>query len=226
MKGRDSVEEIVLKSEQLKKDIYAMLKKDDSEELYKYEFKEIGKINRTIKEREYSHKSFDRARANSIILYQIENNVNNIRDFILDAYRNKKTFDNYIEEYSKIDDIISDSNLERIKFSRKKYNKIEKRIIKEILYDKKIYNISMDHILIYCWSIFYKLKFFDTLLTKHFVTIYNICIGGVLWITLTKNYEQTIFIINEVSPAPIVPISTRPFRHRCISTKTFMSSHW
>ena len=36
----------------------------------KYEFKEIGKINRTIKEREYSHKSFDRARANSIILYQ------------------------------------------------------------------------------------------------------------------------------------------------------------
>ena len=49
----------------------------------KYEFKEIGKINRTIKEREYSHKSFDRARANSIILYQIENNVNNIRDFIL-----------------------------------------------------------------------------------------------------------------------------------------------
>ena len=108
----------------------------------KYEFKEIGKINRTIKEREYSHKSFDRARANSIILYQIENNVNNIRDFILDAYRNKKTFDNYIEEYSKIDDIISDSDLEQINFSRKKYNKIENRIIKEILYDKNVYNIA------------------------------------------------------------------------------------
>lgn len=44
MKGRDSVEKIVLKSEQLKKDIYAMLKKDDSEELYKYELKEIKKI--------------------------------------------------------------------------------------------------------------------------------------------------------------------------------------
>lgn len=44
MKGRDSVEKILLKSEQLKKDIYAMLKKDDSEELYKYELKEIKKI--------------------------------------------------------------------------------------------------------------------------------------------------------------------------------------
>ena len=115
----------------------------------KYEFKEIGKINRTIKEREYSHKSFDRARANSIILYQIENNVNNIRDFILDAYRNKKTFDNYIEEYSKIDDIISDSDLEQINFSRKKYNKIENRIIKEILYDKNVYNISINVIVSY-----------------------------------------------------------------------------
>ena len=115
----------------------------------KYEFKEIGKIKRTIKEREYSHKSFDRARANSIILYQIENNVNNIRDFILDAYRNKKTFDNYIEEYSKIDDIISDSDLEQINFSRKKYNKIENRIIKEILYDKNVYNISINVIVSY-----------------------------------------------------------------------------
>lgn len=115
----------------------------------KYEFKQIGKINRTIKEREYSHKSFDRARANSIILYQIENNENNIRDFILDAYRNKKTYDNYVEEYSKINDIVSDSNLEQIKFSRKKYNKIEKRIIKEILYDKKIYNISINVIVSY-----------------------------------------------------------------------------
>lgn len=44
MKGRDSVEEIVLKSEQLKKDIYAMLKKDYDEELYKYELKAIKKI--------------------------------------------------------------------------------------------------------------------------------------------------------------------------------------
>ena len=115
----------------------------------KYEFKQMGKLNRTIKEREYSHKSFDRARANSIILYQIENNVNNIREFILDAYRNKKSYDNYIEEYLKINDTVSDSNLEQINFSRKKYNKIEKRIIKEILYDKKIYNISINVIVSY-----------------------------------------------------------------------------
>ena len=38
-----------------------------------------------------------------------------------------------------------------------------------------------------------------------------------------ENYEQTIFIINEVSPARIVPISTHPFRHQCISTRIFMS---
>ena len=41
-----------------------------------------------------------------------------------------------------------------------------------------------------------------------------------------EKYETITFIISEVFPAPIVPISTHPFRHRCISTKIFMSSHW
>ena len=84
----------------------------------------------------------------------------------------------------------------------------------------------MDYLLICSCAIFYILKIFDTLLTKHFVTIYNICTGGALWKALTKKYEQTIFIISEVSPAPIVPISIHPFQPRCIGTKIFMSSHW
>jgi len=115
----------------------------------KFEFKNLGEIKRTIIEREYSHKGFDRARANSIILYQIENNENNIRNFILDAYRNKKIYDNYIEEYLKIDDIVSNANLEQINFSRKKYNKIENRIIKDILYTENVYNIAINVIVLY-----------------------------------------------------------------------------
>lgn len=115
----------------------------------KYEFKKLGKIKRIIEEHEYSHKSYDRARADKIILYQIENNESNIREFILDAYRNKKTYNNYIEEYLKIDDTISDVNLERINFSRKKYNKIEDRIIKEILYNEDVYNIAINVIVSY-----------------------------------------------------------------------------
>ena len=114
-----------------------------------YEFKKLGKIKRTIIEREYSHKSFDRARANSIILYRIENNEDNIRDFILDAYRNKKSYDSYIEEYLKIDDTISDSDLKKINFSRKKYNRIENRIIKKIIYNENVYNIKINVIVSY-----------------------------------------------------------------------------
>jgi len=115
----------------------------------RYEFKDLGKIKRVVIEKEYSRKSYDRARANSILLYRIENNEDNIREFILDAYRNKRKYDAYLEEFSKIDERISDNELEQINYSRKKYNKIENRIIKEKLYKENVFNVSINVIVSY-----------------------------------------------------------------------------
>ena len=85
------------------------------------------------------------------------------------------------------------------------------------------YKYFTDFLTVWLQFIFYILKIFDTLLTKHFSTIYNSNTGGVLWKTLTKIYEPIIFIISEVSPVQTVPISTPPFRRQCIVTRIFMN---
>lgn len=91
----------------------------------KYDFNDLGIVNRTIIEKEYSHKSFDRARANSIILYKIENNDNNIREFILNAYRNKKTYDNYLNDFNNINGDTSEESIMNVGFSKEQFLKIE-----------------------------------------------------------------------------------------------------
>ena len=115
----------------------------------KYKFNELGNINRTIIEKEYSHKSFDRARANSIILYQIENNIDNIREFILNAYRNKKTYDNYLSEFNNINIETSEEFINKIGYSEEKYLKIEKDLLDHEKIKDDIYNITIDVIVSY-----------------------------------------------------------------------------
>jgi len=115
----------------------------------KYKFYELNKKDRIIFEREYSHKSYDRARANSILLYHIENNENNIREFILNAYRNKKMYDEYLKEIEQITDKTDSKIIEGIGFSQEKYDKIEKRIIDEIMFKENVYNISINVVVSY-----------------------------------------------------------------------------
>lgn len=115
----------------------------------KYKFNELGNIHRTIIEKEYSHKSFDRSRANSIILYQIENNVDNIREFILNAYRNKKIYDNYLNEFNNINVDMTDDLILKTGYSKEKYFKIEKNLIKFKKIKEDIYNITIDVIVSY-----------------------------------------------------------------------------
>ena len=115
----------------------------------KYKFYELNKKDRIIFEREYSHKSYDRARANSILLYHIENNENNIREFILNAYRNKKMYDEYLKEIEQITDKTDSKIIEKIGFSEEKFNKIEKRIIDEIIINESIYDISINVVVSY-----------------------------------------------------------------------------
>lgn len=115
----------------------------------KYKFNNLGKIKRKIVENEYSHKSYDSARANSILLYHIENNENNIREFILNAYRNKKMYDEYLKEIEQITDKTDSKIIEEIGFNEEKFNKIEKRIIDEIIINESIYDISINVVVSY-----------------------------------------------------------------------------
>lgn len=109
----------------------------------KYDFKEIKKTKRNIYEREYSNKSYDRARAKSIILYQLENNEDSIREFILDAYRNKKMYDKYIAEFEQLNEKTDNVEIEKIGFKENKFNKLERKIINQYKISDKIYKISI-----------------------------------------------------------------------------------
>lgn len=115
----------------------------------KYDFNDLGIENRTIIEKEYSHKSFDRARANSIILYQIENNDNNIREFILNAYRNKKSYDNYLNDFNNINGDTSEQSIMNVGFSKEQFLKIEKELLEYEKIKDNIYNITIDVIVSY-----------------------------------------------------------------------------
>lgn len=110
----------------------------------KYKFNDLGETNRIVEEREYSHKSFDRARASSIILYQIENNESNIREFILNAYRNKKMYDSYLNDYNNLKAITSDEIINSTGIKKEKYLELENKLIKHERINDDIYNITIE----------------------------------------------------------------------------------
>ena len=116
----------------------------------KYSFVKLN--NKYIYENEYSHKSLDRANASDIVLYHIENNINNIREYILEAYRNKFKYDKYIEEYNNINKRTDTSLINKIGFDENKFYRIEKRILEKEKTSDKVYNISV------CVSIKYETK--------------------------------------------------------------------
>lgn len=115
----------------------------------KYTFIDIGNIKRSIHEREYSHKSYDRARANSIVLYNIENNNNNIREFILNAYRNKKTYDQYLNEFHSLNEKTPIEDIETTGYNEEKFYKLEKRILELEKIKDNVFNISLNVIVSY-----------------------------------------------------------------------------
>lgn len=108
-----------------------------------YNFIDIGKKDRTIYEKEYSHKSYDKVRADSIILYRIENNEDGIRDFILNAYRNKKKYDEYLKKFEMINEKTDKEIIEKEGLTETKFKKIENRVIEKTKISDKVYNISI-----------------------------------------------------------------------------------
>ena len=105
-----------------------------------YNFKEIKQNKRSITEREYSRKSLDRVTGTSIIKYHIENNNEDIRTDIENAIYNT----NLLEMYTKdVEKILLCESINNSKYSSNKYKRIEKRVLKKIIYKKEDFLISL-----------------------------------------------------------------------------------
>lgn len=116
----------------------------------KYIFNDLGETSRTIYEKEYSHKAFDRACANDILIYHIENNKDNIREYILNAYKNKKMYDDYLIELNKIMGIKTNTKLiEEKGINENKFYKNEQKVINKTKINESIYNVFIKVVIKY-----------------------------------------------------------------------------
>lgn len=106
-------------------------------------FQTIIRSKRYIYEREYSRKSYDRARAKDIIFYHLDNNIDNIVNDIECSIENKKKWDNIIEQAKNIKIEIDESTINNLHFSKNKYILIEDRIISKILENNTYYAINV-----------------------------------------------------------------------------------
>ena len=113
----------------------------------KYNFLKIKNKSRVFREREYSVKSYERVLAKDILMYHIENNTDYIREDILNAYKNKKLYDKYLEEYNKLYQIPDSNESFKINMSEKKCLKLEKKIFE----NNKIVNVFDINVMIYAF---------------------------------------------------------------------------
>ena len=105
-----------------------------------YDFKETKQNKRSITEREYSRKSLDRVTGTSIIKYHIENNIEDIRTDIENAIYNI----NLLERYAKdVEKILLCESINNSEYSSNKYKRIEKRVLKKIIYKKEDFFITL-----------------------------------------------------------------------------------
>lgn len=105
-----------------------------------FDFKIIKNKTHRIIQREYSRKSLDRVDGNDIILYNIENNVNDLRTDIENSIYNISL----LEEYEKkVANILTQEETNKTKYSDKKFQKIETIILKNIIYQKKDFTINI-----------------------------------------------------------------------------------
>ena len=102
-------------------------------------FKIIKNKTHRIIQREYSRKSLDRVKGNDIILYNIENNVNDLRTDIENSIYNVSLLGEYEK---KVANVLTQEETNKTKYSDKKYQKIEKIILNNKIYKKNDFIIN------------------------------------------------------------------------------------
>lgn len=100
--------------------------------IYNQKVRKYSNNYRTIKDREYSNKSFDNQTFEDVLKYNIENNIENLRDDIVLIQENKKMYDEIIIEIRKTESLIENKIVE-LGFEEEEFKKIEKRLLLEII---------------------------------------------------------------------------------------------
>ncbi len=155
--------------------IYYSIKKivtsrNDKVKEYSVKYKKIQEINEMynfldvknkikLEENEFSIKSFNDILAKQVVLYRIENNEDNIREWIENAMVNEDTYKKYKEVIESINDKTDISLINKIGFSETKFNNIEKQLIDSSIISDKVYNIAAHVIVNYVnknYDIIYK----------------------------------------------------------------------
>ena len=115
----------------------------------KYNFHKIY-YETILEENEFSIKSFNDILAKQIVLYRIENNEDNIREWIEDAIFNEGIYKYYNREIKAINSKTDNESINKIGLSIDEFNKIENELVKLAIYDENIYNIQAHVIVNYC----------------------------------------------------------------------------
>lgn len=113
----------------------------------KYNFIKID-YETKLEENEFSLKSFNDILAKQVVLYRIENNENNIREWIENAIVNKSIYKDYHEEIKSINSKTDIELINKTGLSEEKFNQIEKKLLDSIIVSDNVYNIRA-HVIVY-----------------------------------------------------------------------------
>lgn len=101
-------------------------------ETYNEKVKKYSNSCRMIKNREYSNKSFDNQTFEEVLKYNIENNIENLRDDIALIEENKRMYDKVIIEINQTESL-PQSQITELGFEEEEFKRIEKRLVLEII---------------------------------------------------------------------------------------------
>ena len=115
----------------------------------KYNFEKIPSNKINIFKEEFYPRNYYKANAIKIVRYNIENNINNIRDIIKKAIKNKVLYEKYVDECTKINRNIEDELIDTIGINKEKFRKSEDKLLEKNTISEEIYNIFVDVIISY-----------------------------------------------------------------------------
>lgn len=115
----------------------------------KYSFRNIKK-EIELEENEFSLKSFNDILAKQVVLYRIENNDDNIREWIEDAILNEGIYQHYKQEIKMLKPVTDNQLIKKTGLKEEKFNKIENELVESIIYDENVYAIRAHVVVNYC----------------------------------------------------------------------------